>query len=130
MLTFSERNKRRCESPSGFNHNLESWSLSDWMTALSGEVGEAANLVKKLNRIRDGVPGNRPEETKDALEHALCDELADIYIYLDLFSQRLGLNLLGHVEVKFQRTSRKIGYEEPADVGSEFLDNSRASCWR
>lgn len=111
-MTFSERNRLRCESPKGFNHKLESWSLGDWMTAVTGELGEAANIVKKLNRIRDGVPGNKPEETKDRLEHDLCDELADVYIYLDLLAQRLGLNLLGHVETKFQRTSRKIGYEE------------------
>lgn len=110
--TFSERNLARCESPRGFNHHIQSWSLSDWMAAVAGEVGEAANVVKKLNRIRDGIPGNRPDETKDALEHALCDELADVYIYLDLLAQRIGLNLLGHAEVKFQRTSRKIGYTE------------------
>ena len=112
MNTFSERNLRRCESTNGFNHKLDSWSLSDWMTALTGEVGEAANIVKKLNRIRDGIPGNKQEETKDQLEHDLCGELADIYIYLDLFAQRMGLDLHGHVEVKFQRTSRKIGYKE------------------
>jgi NTP pyrophosphatase (non-canonical NTP hydrolase) len=112
MKAFSERNRERCEAPNGFGHKLDSWSLSDWMTALTGEVGEAANLVKKLNRIRDNVAGNKPEETKDALERSLHDELADIYIYLDLFAQRLGLNLHGHVEVKFQRTSRKIGYTE------------------
>lgn len=112
MKSFSERNRERCESPNGFNHKLESWTLSDWMTALTGEVGEAANIIKKLNRIRDGVPGNKPEDTEYKLKADLCDELADVYIYLDLLSQCLGLNLLAHVEVKFWRTSRKIGYEE------------------
>lgn len=112
MATFSERNRRRCEATNGFNHKLDDWSLSDWITAITGEIGEAANIVKKLNRIRDGIPGNKKEETKEELEHALYDELADVYIYLDLLAQRVGMNLHGHVEVKFQRTSKKIGYEE------------------
>jgi hypothetical protein len=52
---FSEANRARCESPQGFNHPLAGWSTSDWMTAMVGEVGEAANVVKKLNRVRDCV---------------------------------------------------------------------------
>lgn len=31
------------------------WSLSDWFTAAMGELGEAANVAKKLNRERDGA---------------------------------------------------------------------------
>lgn len=91
MKTFSQRNKERCESPNGFNHKLSSWSLSDWMTALVGEVGEAANIVKKLNRIRDGIPGNTESETSLYLN--LYKELADVAIYLDLFAQALGIDL-------------------------------------
>ncbi len=52
---FSVINRARCESPEGFNHALQSWSLSDWFTAILGELGEAANVAKKLNRIRDGI---------------------------------------------------------------------------
>ncbi len=110
MKTFSERNRERSEAPTGFNHKLSSWSMSDWMTALAGEVGEVANIVKKLNRIRDGIPGNK--EDKEELIHALGHELADIAIYLDLFAQAAGYNLEVLREVKFQITSRKIGYTE------------------
>lgn len=59
MSGFSTVNRMRCESPTGFNHTLASWSLSDWLTATMGELGEAANIAKKLNRVRDGIPGNR-----------------------------------------------------------------------
>ena len=55
---FSVFNLRRCEASNGFNHKLGDWSLSDWMTAVTGELGEAANIAKKLNRVRDGIPGN------------------------------------------------------------------------
>lgn len=43
---FTAANVRRCESPEGFNHRLDSWSLSDWYTATSGELGEAGNVIK------------------------------------------------------------------------------------
>lgn len=110
-MRFSERNRRRCESPAGFNHALDSWSLSDWTTATTGELGEAANIVKKLNRVRDGIPGNA--ETSQELRDKLADELADAAIYLDLLAQAAGFDLETIREAKFQRTSRKIGYVEP-----------------
>jgi NTP pyrophosphatase (non-canonical NTP hydrolase) len=109
-FNFSVRNRMRCESPKGFHHKLTDWSLSDWMTALTGEVGEAANIVKKLNRIRDGIPGNT--QSREELEHALGEELADIAVYLDLMAQAAGFDLEGIREVKFQKTSAKIGYVE------------------
>ena len=109
-MKFSERNLRRCEAPNGFNHKLDSWTLSDWMTATLGELGEAANIVTKLNRVRDGIPGNT--ENKEELKEKLKEELADVYIYLDLMVQAVGLDLDVIVEEKFNRTSAKIGYAE------------------
>lgn len=99
----------RCESRAGFNHLLGSWSLSDWMTATMGELGEAANIAKKLNRVRDGIPGNNV--TEDELRAALRDEIADTFIYLDLLAQSQGISLEAAVRDKFNRTSRKLGCE-------------------
>jgi NTP pyrophosphatase (non-canonical NTP hydrolase) len=79
------------------------------MTATTGELGEAANLVKKLNRVRDGIPGNA--ESPEQLHLQLADELADVAIYLDLMAQAAGFDLETIREAKFARTSRKIGYE-------------------
>lgn len=107
---FSERNRRRCESPAGFNHKLGSWTGSDWMTAVLGELGEAANIQKKLNRVRDGIPGNK--ETPDELRKKLARELADAYIYLDLYTQSLGIDLEAAVNEVFDAKSREIGYAE------------------
>jgi NTP pyrophosphatase (non-canonical NTP hydrolase) len=106
---FSAFNKRRCESPKGFNHALDSWSVSDWLTATCGELGEAANVIKKLNRVRDGIPGNT--ETPEQLTAQLGEEIADTFIYLDLLAQRCGLSLEAVVIDKFNKTSAKIGYE-------------------
>lgn len=110
MLTieeFTRINHVRCVN--GFKHNPSDWSLSDWVTAVAGELGEAANIVKKLNRIRDGVPGNAAHETESALHVMLADELADVQIYLNLFMTRLGIDVPASIVSKFNRTSAKIG---------------------
>lgn len=107
---FTARNIKRCESETGFNHKIEDWSLSDWMVALTGEVGEAANIVKKINRYRDGISGN--DKGIEELMENLEDELADVYIYLDHIVNYLGCDLGEIVQRKFDKTSEKIGYKE------------------
>lgn len=103
---FSQLNRMRSEHPEGFNHPLDSWSLSDWITATLGELGEAANVAKKLNRVRDGIPGNKQSE--DDLRAALEDEIADTFIYLDLLAQSQGFSLSRVVREKFNRKSHEI----------------------
>ena len=114
MNEFSKENLMRCQSPKGFNHALDSWSLSDWFTATLGELGEASNIAKKLNRVRDGIPGN--SETPEQLRQNLADEIADTFIYLDLLAQSQGINLATAVRNKFDRTSEKIGYNSEPEV--------------
>lgn len=104
---FSAVNRDRCESPDGFGHPLSGWSVSDWLLAAVGELGEAANIAKKLNRERDGIPGNTQSEA--ALRAAFADELADTVIYLDLLAQSQGLDLATIVASKFDRKSEEIG---------------------
>lgn len=70
-------------------------------------LGEAANLAKKLNRVRDGVRGNK--ETEAELRDKLRRELADTQIYLDLLAQSLGFDLHeASVEV-FNAKSEELG---------------------
>lgn len=119
MLTFKDFaiiNRRRCEARNGFNHQLSDWSLSDWFTATLGELGEAANIGKKLNRVRDGIPGNK--ETPEELRAALQDEVADVFIYLDLLAQSQGFSLEDAVRAKFKKTSEKIGYDDPISLAT------------
>lgn len=70
---------------------LTDWSLDDWLTPLGGEVGEALNVVKKLNRERDGLVGNR--ETHAQLLDMLADELADAVTYADLLAARADVTI-------------------------------------
>src|ERR1700721_1513228 len=88
---FSQANRARCESPQGFNHPLSGWSTSDWFLAILGELGEAANVAKKLNRVRDGITGNK--ETPEELRAKLRKEMGDVFVYLDLTAQSLGFQI-------------------------------------
>lgn len=72
---------------------LDEWSLADWCVAVGGEVGEALNVVKKLNRDRDGQPGNTKSRAELMVD--LGDELADIVIYLDILVAAGGDGRLG-----------------------------------
>ena len=125
IRSFSRANRARCEDPRGFNHSLESWSLSDWFTATMGELGEAANIAKKLKRVRDGVPGN--EDSPEILRQKLASELADTFIYLDLLAQAAGVDLVTAIESTFDAKSEKIGYpvrikqDESASLGWMYI---------
>ena len=120
MRAFSRRNRKRSHSENGFNHPLHLWSLSEWMTAILSEVGEAAHVLKTLHRRRDAVNlamegGGRRETrypTTAEIRKQLEEEIADIFIYLDLFAQAANIDLATAVENKFQKTSEKIGYRD------------------
>ena len=114
---FSRINRRRCESEYGFGHKLSDWSLSDWMTATTGELGEAANIAKKINRHRDGIRGNT--QKLEDLQRALADELADTFIYLDLLAQSQGIDLGSAVIAKFNRKSEDMGCPVRIPTGDE-----------
>lgn len=68
---------------------------------LAGEVGEACNIIKKLERERLGLRGSR------ATKHQLAEELADIIICVDLIAMQLDIALDYAVEQKFNATSDK-----------------------
>jgi NTP pyrophosphatase (non-canonical NTP hydrolase) len=114
-LTFEElrlANRERCESPTGFNSPIISWSPTDWACALAGEVGEACNDIKKLRRL-----ATSPESPMTTKEHEDYDaglrrvgrELADVVCYVDLLCQRLGIDLGEMTRIKFNEVSERCG---------------------
>lgn len=70
---------------------------------LSGECGEASNVVKKLVREELNIRGSR------ATVEQLAEELADVVICADLLAQEYGINLDEAVRAKFNATSEKVG---------------------
>lgn len=70
---------------------------------LAGEVGEACNEIKKLERTRIGIAGG-----KSGLDD-LTEELADVLICVDLIAMDLEIDLGEAVRQKFNKTSAKLG---------------------
>lgn len=70
---------------------------------LAGEVGEACNVIKKLERERLGIAGSRSDVT------ALAAELADVLICADLIAMHYDIDLEVAVTRKFNATSAKVG---------------------
>lgn len=108
-LTFNEfrsANVARCLKwhPQG----IASWSASDWLTAVTGELGELASLLKMRNRERDGLPGNKFSPTN----RQVADELADVLTYLDLLAAMLGVDLGLAAAKKFNEVSERVGFPD------------------
>lgn len=76
------------------------WSPNDWMVAVVGEVGELANIMKKVRR--------GDFDMADVYDK-ISDELADIQIYLDLLADQLGVDLGEATRAKFNSKSAQLG---------------------
>lgn len=70
---------------------------------LGGEVGEAQNVIKKLERERIGIRGSR------ATKEQLAEELADVIICVDLIAMDENIDLRSALVSKFNATSEKYG---------------------
>lgn len=110
LKKFSAVNLERCTSSEGFGHSLDRWSPAEWTNAIAGELGEAANLTKKLLRHRDGVAGNYKPEDQDvfALHRRAARELADAIIYAGLAIQRLGFDTSDVLKSVFNAKSDQL----------------------
>jgi NTP pyrophosphatase (non-canonical NTP hydrolase) len=113
-LTFNQLrvvNAERCVR--WHSAGITSWSPSDWMTAIVGELGELASLIKMRNRERDGLTGNKFSPT----DEQIAKEAADVMIYLDLFCAAHGIDLGAAVVQKFNEVSVRNGF--PDRIGVE-----------
>src|SRR5438874_1145415 len=110
-LTFralARANRERCEA---IFHPIDAWTMTDWMTAVAGEVGEAANMIKKARRAEGKTEAQLDPDSDVGLDFPYDNadehdparyitgrefigyELADAVIYIDLLCQRLGVDL-------------------------------------
>lgn len=96
-LTFERLrtiNRVRCEN---VFHPIAEWSETDWMCAAAGEMGEAANKIKKRRR------------GEEVSIDDVIDELADAVIYADLLATRMGACLEDGIRRKFNEVSARRG---------------------
>jgi NTP pyrophosphatase (non-canonical NTP hydrolase) len=113
LKLFRKINVERSEAPEGYNHNLKDWNVNDWMVAIMGELGEAANFAKKIQRINQGInlqPGQ--EDDVNVLYAEFQKEIADVFIYIDLLCASLDIDLSEIVIDKFDSRSIEMGYPE------------------
>lgn len=68
---------------------------------MAGEVGEACNVIKKIERENYGIRGTR------ATDEDLGFELADVIITAVLVAIHQGIDMDAMVEKKFNMTSEK-----------------------
>lgn len=95
---------------------VHSWDLNKWAIAMVGEAGELCNVVKKLNRVEEGLTGNK--ETEGELRAMLLKEIADVAIYLDLLAASQGIELAEAIVWKFNEVSERNGFPERLNLGA------------
>lgn len=97
-------NVARCEQSC---HPVHDWSLTDWLTAAAGELGELASEIKNLRRKE--TEGSSQHAIPETSKRAIADEAADVVIYIDLLCERAGINLGEGVRRKFNEVSDRVG---------------------
>jgi NTP pyrophosphatase (non-canonical NTP hydrolase) len=90
------------------NKTGSDWSPATWLQAVVGELGEYANLRKKVERGDLTLDEARPE---------LAKELADVIIYLDILAFQLDIDLGKAVMSKWNEVSERI--EVPLYIDAE-----------
>jgi len=92
------------------------WSPAQWLQAVTGELGEYANLRKKYER----GDINEVEFRIQAKQ-----ELADIVTYLDILAFQLNIDLGSAVIEKFNFVSNRVGslIKIHADGSDYYIDN-------
>lgn len=86
------------------------WTTLEIAGELAGEVGELANVCKKLRRSEMGVPGNKVSD--DVLLGQARGEIADVMIVLMLTASKLGIDLEDAVRETFNAKSEALGFPE------------------
>ncbi|MGF7053959.1 NTP pyrophosphatase (non-canonical NTP hydrolase) [Bosea sp. OAE752] len=98
-MIFSDLRAANIARDKEWNTGSERVSLSFRGNELAGEIGEACNVLKKLERERIGLVGSR------ATLDDLAEELSDGIICIDLIAMDTGIDLGPAVERKFNKTS-------------------------
>lgn len=92
--------KNRKGEPAHSEADGSDWKLSAWCNAVLGELGEAANLIKKVER---------GDLTLDEARAELAKEFADVQTYLDILAFRAGVDLSDATIAKWNEVSERVG---------------------
>ena len=108
LRTLRQANVKRCEQSFG---SCKAWSPADWSNAMAGEAGELLEvllpLIVKTNSICNLT--KKVQRGDDISLEEVGKEIADVVIYADLLSHRLGIDLSDVVRKKFDEVSARVG---------------------
>ena len=114
--TFSEFQSGNIERCRKAFPMCDDWTLNDWAVALSGEVGEMCNLLKKDRRgLATDEPYDLDGPYHESARQNVLSELADIITYADLMMSQLSADTGWEVLSKFNEVSGRIGYPVVAE---------------
>jgi len=77
----------------------------NWTNAISGEAGELSNLSKKHNRNTFDMGGRKIDDKE--YHKAVAEELADIFIYVVLYSEVMEIDLPRAIRLKMDENYKK-----------------------
>jgi len=97
--TLRSANEQRIKA-SKYEKCEREWTPAHWLQATVGELGELANLMKKVDR---------GDLSLDEARAAIAKEFADVQTYLDIMAMKLGVDLGEATKDKFNEVSRRIG---------------------
>lgn len=107
-LTFREFNNVNVQrSLAEFKQAVIPANEPFFFRGLVGEVGEAANAIKKMTRGMDNTDWTKRKDA-DIKMQDIEDEIGDILTYLDLWASSMGLDLETCLKNKFNKVSDKL----------------------
>lgn len=86
------------------------WSLLEWSGAVAGEVGELANLCKKVRRGDVSLEDMMEDKGKMlSVREIIAREAVDAVCYLDIICIQVGVDMGEAVREKFNSVSDRSG---------------------
>lgn len=115
LTEFQKLNAQRAEK---WHHgDLNQWSLLEWMGAMCGESGEAANVAKKIRRLELSLPNKEAginRNNLNELKDKCAREIADSIIYGLIGLSVLEVDASNLIAIVFNEKSEEYGFPERA----------------
>jgi NTP pyrophosphatase (non-canonical NTP hydrolase) len=84
-----------------------------WTTAICGEAGELCNMIKKIERVRyGGIDGGSSYTAADLEKSDIAEEIGGVFIYLNLLSSLLEIDMEAAIIKTFNDKSKKYGFSQ------------------
>lgn len=84
-----------------------------WTTAIAGELGELCNMIKKLERVNHGgIDGGNTYTAANITKELLEEEMAGVFIYLDLLASVYNIDLEDAIIKTFNSKSMKYNFKQ------------------